>query len=167
MQLTFREHLLHDDRSALERITRSSGFFEAGETELALEFFDHCRDHGSGAEHRFLFADLDGKMVGYSNYGRASYSGLSYYLHWIAVDDPFRGRGLGKKILTETEGIIRKAGGRKIFVETSSRSLYQATQIFYERAGYIQEGRLKDFYIIGDDQLIYSRIIADLELQEA
>lgn len=157
--LVFRELNKLTDRDIILRITASSGFFEPGEVDLALEYFDACAQEESNSEHTFLMADLNGSTVGYSNYGKASYSGLSWYLHWIAVDEAYRGKGLGKLILAETERIIQQSGGRKVFIETSSKPEYIATQKFYESTGYIVEARLKDFYLIGDDQLIFSKIL--------
>ncbi len=158
-ELHFRELDRETDRDKIWNITRSSGLFEPREVDLAMEYFAAPQQKKGELGNTFLLADLDGITVGYSNYGRASCSGNSYYLHWIAVDDAFRGRGLGKIILTETERMIFLAGGRKLFIETASKEEYLATQKFYESASYTVEAKLKDFYNAGDDQLIYSKIL--------
>jgi GNAT superfamily N-acetyltransferase len=75
------------------------------------------------------------------------------------VDDRSRGIGLGKDLMQKTEEIISSLGGKRIYVETSSRHQYKPTHGFYERCGYIQEALLKDFYAEGDSKVIYSKSI--------
>jgi hypothetical protein len=42
-----------------------------------------------------------------------------------------------------------------LIVETSSRSDYTATRAFYERRGYREAARVRDFYAPGDDRIIF------------
>jgi ribosomal protein S18 acetylase RimI-like enzyme len=122
-----------------------------------MQYYNENREKGDECEHKFLFGELDGKTVGYVNYGTASHSGQSYYIHWIAVDDSCRNKGLGKQLLLESESIIKMSGARKIFVETSSKEEYRSTQQFYLKCGYVIEAVLKKFYSDNDDQLIFSK----------
>jgi hypothetical protein len=61
--------------------------------------------------------------------------------------------------LEQTEQLIRKAGGRQVYIETSNRGQYAPTRDFYLRCGYVQEALLKDFYAVGDDKVIYVRAL--------
>ena len=70
-----------------------------------------------------------------------------------------RSQGLGKALMKETERIISDIGGRRIYVETSSRNQYKPTHGFYESCGYKKEALLKDFYAEGDSKIMYSRSI--------
>ena len=159
MNLTYRSIDYSIDYDNVLNITGSSGYFEDTEVELAIHYFNENKEKGDKCEHKFLFADLDGKTVGYVNYGEASHSGQSYYIHWIAIDNEFRNKGLGKLLLAETERIIKETGAKKIFVETSSKEDYKSTQEFYLRCGYVIEATLKRFYSDTDDQLIFSKEI--------
>ncbi len=71
-----------------------------------------------------------------------------------------RGRGIGVQLLREAERRIAKAGGRRIYVETSSRPLYEPTRRFYLKAAYTVEATLVDFYAPGDAKVIFVREIA-------
>ena len=52
-----------------------------------------------------------------------------------------------------------RAGGGRVYIETSHRADYQATRGFYERCGYQLEAVLTDFYAPGDSKAIYVRAL--------
>ncbi|OHD13657.1 MAG: hypothetical protein A2086_01050 [Spirochaetes bacterium GWD1_27_9] len=145
------------DGDNVYKITKSSGFFEEKEILLAMKYFEEAKN--GDADHAFLFAEINGQTVGYTNYGAASYTGKSYYLHWIAVDQDFRNRGIGKLLLFKTEELIKSIGGKKVFVETSSKEEYTATRYFYLSSGYQLEAVLKNFYSETDNQIILSKYL--------
>ncbi len=51
------------------------------------------------------------------------------------------------------------AGGSRVYVETSSRPLYEPTRAFYLARGYREEARLPDFYGPGDAKVMYVKVI--------
>jgi phosphoribosylformimino-5-aminoimidazole carboxamide ribonucleotide (ProFAR) isomerase len=61
--------------------------------------------------------------------------------------------------MQRTEIIISDLGGKRIYVETSSRHQYQPTHGFYESCGYRTEAVLKDFYTEGDSKIIYVKTL--------
>ena len=63
---------------------------------------------------------------------------------------------MGKLILNEVLGIVKNAGATKLILKTAGRDLYIPTQKFYQSYGFKEEARLKNFYAMGDDCLIYS-----------
>ena len=44
-----------------------------------------------------------------------------------------------------------------ILIETSSQETYGATVRFYERSGYQLAARIRNFYKIGDDKLVFQK----------
>jgi len=44
-----------------------------------------------------------------------------------------------------------------LLIETSSKGSYASTMRFYERAGYSEISRIKDFYRIEDDKLVFCK----------
>ena len=93
--------------------------------------------------------------MGYTCYGPIALTAASFDLYWIAVDKSLHGRKIGRLLLEKTEELIRQAGGRQVYIETSNRHHYAATRGFYLRCGYRQEALLEDFYAPGDDKVIY------------
>ena len=68
------------------------------------------------------------------------------YLGWMFialfwVDEKFRGRGFGSKIVQAAEKEARKRGVKNVYVDTFS---FQAPG-FYKKLGYREFGRLDDF----------------------
>ena len=44
-----------------------------------------------------------------------------------------------------------------VIIETSSQESYGTASRFYEKAGYKQVARIKNFYRVGDDKLMFSK----------
>lgn len=111
-----------------------------------------------GDGYYFVVAEgADGAVLGYSCYGPTPLTDGVYDLYWIAVDPRTHGKGIGRRILSATEEIIRKRGGRIVLIETASKESYANTRGFYLATGYVEEARVRDFYHVGDDKIIYAR----------
>ncbi|HOW56980.1 MAG TPA: GNAT family N-acetyltransferase [Smithellaceae bacterium] len=159
VEIAYRQQIKPSDASEIGKIVRSSGFFSQEEIDLAIELADDKLQHGAASSYQFLFAEEKKTVLGYTCYGLIPATAGSYDLYWIAVDEKMRGQGLGRKLLQRTEDLIRAAAGRNIYIETSSRSQYQPTHVFYEKCGYHKEAFLKEFYAQGDGKVIYSKSI--------
>jgi len=155
----FRQEIKQSDVQAIEKIVRSSSYFSAAEIDIALELAEEKLTHQDASSYRFLFAEDEKRVVGYTCYGLIPATSFSYDLYWIAVLKDMCGRGLGKLLMAETEKLIGDCGGKQIYVETSSRDQYKTTHSFYETFGYHQEAFLKDFYSEGDGKIIYVKIL--------
>ncbi len=138
---------------------RSSGFFSPVEIDVALELAYEKIADGAASSYHFLFAEKKNIVCGYSCFGLIPLTSASYDLYWIAVNDNLRGQSIGKKLLSRSEKIISSLGGKRIYVETSSRNQYLPTHNFYENYGYHKEAILKDFYSTGDSKIIYSKAL--------
>jgi len=156
--INIRDQVHPADPASVRRITESSGFFSAAEVEVAVELVQTRLFQGERSGYHFLFADAEapiGQTIGYSCFGPIPCTLASFDLYWIAVHDSYRRIGLGKLLLADSEAKIRRMGGGRIYVETSSRIQYQPTHIFYTRMGYLQQALIPDFYAAGDGKIIY------------
>ena len=151
----FRENVLPGDNSTVRAIVASSGFFYDHEIEVAVELIEERQEKGVKSGYLFLFAEQNGKVVGYCCYGHIACTAGSFDLYWIAIDNDCRGRGIGKILLKKNEELIAAQGGRCIWVETSGQEKYQLTRDFYTHNNYHLEAVLKDFYGPGDDKFIF------------
>ncbi|HSV97167.1 MAG TPA: GNAT family N-acetyltransferase [Spirochaetota bacterium] len=154
---TFRREVRATDPAEIRKIVESSGYFSRAEIEIAAELIDERIARGDASGYHFLFADSPSGMLGYTCFGPIPATESSYDLYWIAINEGLRRRGLGRELLTRTEKIIGKMGGRRLYIETSSRAQYASTQGFYARCGYRREAFLRDFYSQGDGKFIYVR----------
>lgn len=144
------------DRPALESILRATAAFDDAEIAVALELVDEGEaDVADG--YRFVVAELDGEVVGYTCHGLIPLSDGAFDLYWIAVDPRTQGRGIGRELMREVERRARAAGGRWVLLETAGKPSYAATRAFYLAIGYVEVARIQDFYRLGDDRITYGR----------
>lgn len=143
------------DRGSIRSILGQSGFFNEEEVEIGVSLIDEYLKAGERSDYHFLFAEEGGCVVGYTCYGPIPGTLVSWDLYWIAVDVNLQKRGVGQQLLSLTEARIKEMGGRRVYVETSSRPLYEPTRRFYERAGYREEARLAQYYAPDDDKVLY------------
>lgn len=148
------------DRTPIERMVIASGKFHAIETGVAMELVDEFLEKGEKSGYMFaVLADdrKDTPILGYACYGPVPLTEGVYDLYWIVIDPEAQGMGLGKRLLESVERDVLRRGGRMILIETSSQESYSNTIRFYEKNGYHLEARVRDFYRIGDDKLIFRK----------
>lgn len=155
----FRYEALPSDMPAVGKIVSSTGFFNSAEVEIAVELVQERLASGAASGYYFVFAEEAGRVLGYTSYGPIAGTAESFDLYWIAIHRDRQGRGLGRVLMTETERLIRKKGGRRVYAETSGRPQYEPTRIFYERLGFARETQLRDFYAPGDDKVFYVKLL--------
>jgi len=153
--ISFRTSVCEEDKDSIREILQSGGFFYDFEIDVAVELAEEYLQDGESCGYYFLFADINGKTVGYTCFGPIACTKYSYDLYWIAVHDNTRGTGLGKIMMRETEHMIKNLGGKNIYIETSGREKYIPTQKFYDSCGCELIATITDFYDEGDDKLVY------------
>jgi D-alanine-D-alanine ligase len=158
-RVEFRDIVHSTDVPAVRSIVASSGVFAPHEIDIAVELVEEHLARGAASGYHFVFADADGHPIGYACYGPIGCTVGSFDLYWIAVQAASRRHGLGRRLLREVERRVALAGGRRLYIETSSRALYEPTRRFYERCGYKFEARLDDFYTPGDAKIIYVKAV--------
>ncbi|MBI5014130.1 MAG: GNAT family N-acetyltransferase [Deltaproteobacteria bacterium] len=157
--LIFREEPTAADRSVVRALVEGTGFFYPEEAEVAVELVEERLTKGVRSGYHFVFTERDGIMLGYACYGPIACTQASYDLYWIVVRQDLQGAGLGRALLARAEQRIGELGGTRVYVETSSRPLYDPTRAFYLRCGYREEARLAEFYGPGDDKVILVRAL--------
>ncbi|MDM7985792.1 MAG: GNAT family N-acetyltransferase [Smithella sp.] len=156
---TYRQQIKSSDVEAIAGLVESSGFFSDEEIEIAIQLAEEKLDQKEASSYRFLFAENDHRVLGYTCYGLIPATAFSYDIYWIVVANDLQGQGLGKLLMVQTEKLIEASYGRQIYAETSSRDQYKPTHKFYEACGYRQEAFLKNFYAEGDGKIIYSKVL--------
>jgi GNAT superfamily N-acetyltransferase len=157
--LSFRQQIQTSDIEAIADMVESSDFFSDEEIEIAIELAEEKLEMQEASSYRFLFAEKEKRVIGYTCYGLIPATSYSYDIYWIVVSKNSRGQGLGKLLMAKTEKLIYQSGGRQIYAETSSREQYKSTHKFYESCGYHQEAFLKNFYSEGDGKIIYAKVL--------
>jgi D-alanine-D-alanine ligase len=145
---------------ALRRLVAATGVFYPGERRVALELLEERLRRGTKSGYWFCFAERAGELVGYCVWGDVPLTERSYDLYWIAVLPTCQGHGVGQALLLAAERAVARRGGGGLYIETSSRPVYQRTRRFYRAAGYRQVARLNDFYAAGDHKIVFCKTIA-------
>lgn len=148
------------DRARIFGILNATGRFTAQEVGWAMDLVDLAFDGRKEYEIHVLEAPDSGpgrRVQGYVCFGPTPKSEGVFDLYWIAVDPLEQGQGLGQLLLRFVENEVRRQNGRMLLIETSSKQSYAPTVRFYERAGYREISRIKDFYRIEDDKVVFCK----------
>lgn len=157
--ITIRDSVEQADLRNVRSITESTGFFYAEEVDTAVELVEDRLLKGPRCGYYFLFAEEEGRTVGYTSYGPIACTKTSFDLYWICVAGEARGKGLGSQLLEASERAIHALGGTRVYIETSMRPLYEPTRAFYIARGYTPVSVLDDFYAPGDSKVIYLKVM--------
>jgi D-alanine-D-alanine ligase len=155
----FRSTVTEKDLAAVRQIAESTGFFYPEEVDTAVELVEDRLAKGARCGYHFLFAEQDGKTVGYTSFGPIACTKESYDLYWIVVSGDYRAKGLGTQLLEQTEEAIASYGGTRVYIETSARPFYAPTRAFYIARGYSQVAELEDFYAPGDAKAMFLKVL--------
>jgi ribosomal protein S18 acetylase RimI-like enzyme len=148
------------DRDRIQEILTTCMLFSNEEVRCAVELVDIFLDPKNPESPDYETAvaeDDDGVVQGYVTFGPTPLTDGVYDLYWIAVDRNQQGRGYGQILLRFVENEVRRRKGRMLLIETSSKGSYASTLRFYQRAGYEEISRIKDFYRIEDDKLVFCK----------
>jgi ribosomal protein S18 acetylase RimI-like enzyme len=154
-----RRDVTPQDRQLVRDVVASTGVFRSAEIEVAVELVDEYLSKGRGSGYQFIFAADATGTVGYICYGPIAVTQSSYDLYWIAVHSMHQGQGIARILLEEMEIDICRAGGRRVYVETSGRPTYEPARKFYERCGYQHAAVLPEFYGPHDDKVVYVKVL--------
>ncbi|MCG3155606.1 MAG: hypothetical protein DKINENOH_02213 [bacterium] len=152
--------LQRDDRPSISRILHDTGNFTAAEIAVALELVDIYLNQPQQKDYLLhcALAPDDG-VIGYVCFGPTPMTEGTWDLYWIAVAPPYQGSGIGRALTEFVENYVISRHGRQLFIETSSQAKYQPTRQFYLRRNYQEIARLPDFYTVGDDRVIYRKLL--------
>jgi ribosomal protein S18 acetylase RimI-like enzyme len=148
------------DRSRIEEMVVSSGKFNDVEIETALELADDALKEGDESDYIFVVLEYGKEhpvLHGFACYGPTPLTQGVYDLYWIVVDPAAQRKGYGRYLLEYVERDVTKRGGRMLLIETSSQETYSDTISFYEKNGYHLAARIKNFYRVADDKLVFSK----------
>jgi RimJ/RimL family protein N-acetyltransferase len=113
-------------------------------SELPLDRTDRIarwRDFIAGTEGVMLVAEIDGEIVGGSSLQWIGHCGTGLLGLGMWLDAPYRGRGLGTALLTESITWAKDNGAHKITLEVWPHN--DAALALYRRFGFEQEGYLR------------------------
>ena len=157
--LELREELKPEDAARVYALAAVTGFFTAEEAAIAQELAEERLTRGAASGYHFLLAEEAGELLGFACFGPIPCTRGAYDLYWIVVRPDRQGGGLGRRLLTAAEARIAAAGGRRVYIDTSSRPQYAPTRAFYRACGFREEALLAGFYDQGDGKTIFCKVL--------
>ena len=146
------------DREPILSVLRSDATFTEDEIAVATEVLDAALAQ-PGRDYHVLVCEAHA-VLGYICYGSTPMTLGAYDLYWIATHRDARGRGVARRLVEAMEAELRALAARVVRVETSQLDTYGAARAFYLRLGYVEAGRIRDFYRPGDDLVIFAKAVA-------
>lgn len=158
--MKFRKKLKPTDTSYIKEILESTGFFYDSEVDIAIELAQENLEKGEDKSgYIFNIVEIDDKPIGFTCYGKIPGAVDSFDLYWIAIHKSQRGKGIGKILMTMAVEDIDKMHGKNVWIETSSRAIYEPTRQFYLKSNCEIIAELPDYYGPNDNKVIFLKKI--------
>lgn len=77
----------------------------------------------------------------------------------LATAPEHQRRGAGRALTCQMEAELQEQSARLLLVDTSGTQDFQAARSFYEKAGYQEEARIRDFWAKGDDKVTFRKAL--------
>lgn len=120
----------------------------------------------------FFVADMErpGSLCIVADAGESGVLGYLVAWHWdevhvanVAVDSPWRRRGIGKRLMSTVIRWAAERGASSIYLEV--RASNEAAQRFYAGLGFVQTYRRKGYYENAEDAIVMEREVVRTDLQ--
>lgn len=148
------------DRDHLVRIAVSTGLFTPEEAEALLgDVLDGLAAATLPPGHTAVCCRRHPgePAVGWSYFAPDPHASGIWNLWWIGVSPEHHGTGAGRLLLRGVEGEVAALGGRILIIETSAADALARARRFYAAQGYLECGRVPDFYAEGEAKVIFAR----------
>lgn len=154
--------LFEKDRAGLLSMLNKTLAFTSAEIDVAMELINIVLKDESQKDYQvYCMVDDQDQVIGYICYGLTPMTRGTFDLYWIAVDPDFQKRGVGSKLLSFLEEIVKAEGGRMILADTSTIPQYEKTQKFYLKNGFQEVAKIPDYYHPGNDRITFCRKLSN------
>jgi GNAT superfamily N-acetyltransferase len=107
----------------------------------------------SVATGRCLGAWVGAALAGYVTWDRGFFD--RPFVRLLAIDAPFRRRGLGAALVAAVEADVRERSLDELFISTEF--VNAPMQALLERAGYTRSGSIDNINVAGNPELVYHK----------
>jgi ribosomal protein S18 acetylase RimI-like enzyme len=129
--------------------------FRTGELKVAQEVLDDALAHSSKEDYKSYVATENKDIVGWICFGPVPCTLGTFEIYCLVVIPSKQHCGVGSYLMQYATNLIENQKGRMIVVETSGSNRYLSARQFYEKIGYREVSRIRNFYTTGDDKVVY------------
>lgn len=151
------------ERAALLSLAVATGLFTPDHAEELLGGVLTAWDAGALPPGHRVVACRDAgtdTVLGWSYVAPDPYADRIWNLWWIGADPTMHGTGAGAALLADAEHHAASHEGRLLIIETSDGAPMARARAFYAKHGYVERGRIPDFYAEGEAKVIFARRVA-------
>ena len=145
-----------DVEPAVELIRKAMNGIEARFAHRTMEFHFACQERGLSDGRDYYVYRKEGRilgLVGLHNYIWGPRENV--WLTWFCVHPDIQQQGVGSSLLAAAEGMAKKLGYAKFFVETYDMADFAAARAFYEKQGFERAGQIADYLPNKADMVVY------------
>ena len=148
-----------EDAAALIAVANAIGFEPKELDDLGKMLADYLGGNSNSDSDRFWITDDDDSdgVVGVAYCEPERMTDQTWNLQLIAIRPDRQGQGRGGKLLRYVEETLKVRGGRMLLVETLAS--FERTRTFYAKCGYEEEARIRDFYTVGADKIVFRKVL--------
>ncbi|MEA5464539.1 GNAT family N-acetyltransferase [Leptothoe sp. PORK10 BA2] len=147
-----------EDTVALIALAEATGLFPPDGLELLrqmlTETFESSKDNDS-----FWLTDNDDGPVGVAYCEPERMADGTWNLQMILIHPDRQEQGRGTRLLQFVEQEVTARSGRMLIIDTSGVPEFERTRAFYAKCGYEAEARIRDFYAVGDDKVVFRKVL--------
>ena len=114
---------------------------------------------GDSDTQRWIVAEHEGAVQGVAYTVPEPLTEGTWNTLCICVDPEAHGKGIGTALMRHIEAGLRGVDDRVLLVETSGTEGFARTRGFYDMLGYDREARIRDYYTVGDDKIIFRKAL--------
>ena len=78
----------------------------------------------------------------------------------LAVAPGAQRQGIGARVVQAAEDAMCTLAARLLIVETSGMPVFEQARSFYRALDFVEEARIRDFYRVGEDKVIFRKSLA-------
>lgn len=145
---------------AIVELVVAAGLFTREESALVADLYEAHFDGPDQGHGSVVGTSDDDRLTAVAYWRSREATDRVYDLTMIAVHPEGQRGGLGTALLDHVEATLRDEGQRLLLVETSSTSAFNGARAFYERRGYAEEARVRDYWAEGDDLVLFRQRLA-------
>lgn len=148
--------VIPNDVPALKKVIDANDLFPSDMLEdMIFDYFDN----DNSSDFWLTYEDHEPVAIAYCAPEKMTKGTWNLYL--IAVHPSHQGKGIGTSMVRYIEQILKKRGERLLLVETSGLAEFDRTRAFYRQCGFDEEARIREFYQVGEDKIVFRKSLSD------
>ena len=133
------------------------------------QFDENCLTHVEETLNNYLagesddlwFTADDGEPVGVAYCAPEPVTDGTWNLLMLWTRRDRNGQGHGSALVSHVENILNERSVRLLIVETSSLPDFAGARAFYDKCGFTEEARIRNFFAAGDDKIVYTKSLCE------